>query len=349
MAPSDAREKDKTTWKVKRNQPMAGIEHEAVEEIVGYWVGGKDEKYHVTDRWKVLKAKEGGGTKVFDIHWHSESSTIRWGDEFFFDPVELYNSIDTVRWFSTDDPERTKIMHEWNRSETPLEGFEEHRSVVEKERVTRSENPRGTRTRGKLLKSDRGEREVAVMYWSEGGLEVNVGDVLKVTSVQGLKVEFEAADEVHEEETWHDPTLSKSQRKKLKKKTAKEDSSRTAKKTLPTKSENAISKSKVSGTQPSDGYGAEVLEHITGIWDGSRGETYTLTDKWQCTKTDRKGNPHVFRNITWDDESQRVLWGQSFIFDAADLESVQESGELHWYRQRDHEKKKAVYTWTRQE
>merc|ERR1719252_225327 len=46
---------------------------------------------------------------------------------------------------------------------------------------------------------------------------------------------------------------------------------------------------KAKGTKPSGGTGADAILSIVGVWNGSKGETYSVHDTWVCDREDSKG------------------------------------------------------------
>lgn len=353
-------------------QPMSGIEHEAVEEIAGFWTGGKPgEKYQVTEDWKVLK-EDVRGTKSYDLFWDYESGIVKWGDTFFFDPVDLYQSVDTLHWYRQSDTEKQEATHTWTRSRDAFADFGAGKQP--KTIAKQGDAPPAPRSssRKKGPKEDPVvDPQQLVVQRSDGGLRVKAGDMLRVVSVRGGTIVLEAGSAVVAASGGAAPkgaaqeqlkASTSAAEKHVAKPAAKSVAKAVAKsvaKPLPvkvpakgppsTKPGKVVEKTQLPGSQPTDGDGAEVLDFIVGLWAGAKGETYNLTADWSCTKTEKRGKETVFANLCWDEERGFVLWGSSYMFDAADLEAVDETGELDWYRQADEEKSNPIFTWVRQE
>jgi len=329
-----------------RNQPSTGIAFEALEEIVGFWTT-KTEKYRITDSWKILKAtKRGRVTWVHDLTWDDVSCTIMWGDDFFFDPVDLYTSADKLHWYAQSDPNKLLASYVLSKSEQELEGFDGAQMSAQERRQNTNDTPTDiaipsgatcaprTRQRGKFAK----EPETITLQWWEGDLEVDTGDMLRVVAIGGDHGEIITLETTNtnrksntgstQSRTTH-PAVASSSRLPIKQKQHSKGGSERKISTL------------------TNGCGAEVLEFISGLWVGNRGETYNLTTDWRCVKTSTGGRKEVFNNLSWNDEHGLILWGSSYMFDAADLESVEKDFQLTWYHQSDQAKLNPMFIWSK--
>jgi len=340
----------------------AGGSLSVLRVIVGHWVGPGDEEYEVRNDWKVVK----NGLRMTDITWDAELRLVMWGTKSFFDPQDFEESSDRLRWYSQNDREKVQPTEVWNRDSDSAPDPKTIRSALAPAASISAASGRvvmkqltgdfSSLQQGDLLRvvaiSSDGEVELAPAYLptaSVPGERAAGGSSSYSPSTLAILMGLQEDGPAKEKARWKQTEVKAVADWDAKAASGWDTAGWAASPSSTGRGKGSASRR--NGNSSKAEHPADMaIQALTGRWVGAKGEFYEVVLDWICYRIGirpERGDKGDKFNLSWDKAWRRVLWGSSYFIDPADLAAAEHSGVVSWYRQTDWQKKRPVFTWTR--